>query len=53
MLGLKQVEAAALMGISKHVLRNWLAGDNVPQPYPIYRLCRLLNRPVFAGGPKC
>lgn len=39
-LGLTQVEAARLMGISKHVLRNWLAGDHPIQPYALYRLCR-------------
>jgi transcriptional regulator with XRE-family HTH domain len=41
MLDLKQTEAAALMGVTKHVLRNWLAGDNPVQPYPLYRLCRI------------
>ena len=39
-LGLKQTQAADIMGVSKHVLRNWLAGDNPVQPYPLYRLCR-------------
>ncbi len=39
-LGLSQVEAARLMGVSKHVLRNWLAGDHPVQAYPLYRLCR-------------
>src|SRR5689334_7519003 len=38
-LGLSQVEAGKIMGVSKHVLRNWLAGDNPVQPYPLYRLC--------------
>jgi len=28
------------MGVSKNVLRNWLAGDNPVQPYPLYRFCR-------------
>lgn len=41
MLDITQVEAAHIMGISKHVLRNWLAGDNPIQPYPLYRLCRV------------
>ncbi len=40
MLGITQVEAARLMGISKHVLRNWIAGDNPIMPYAMYRLCR-------------
>lgn len=40
MLGITQVEAARLMGISKHVLRNWIAGDNPIQPYAMYRLHR-------------
>ncbi|MCK8788193.1 helix-turn-helix transcriptional regulator [Roseomonas sp. NAR14] len=40
LLGLSQVEAGEIMGVSKHVIRNWLAGDNPPQPYPMYRLCR-------------
>jgi transcriptional regulator with XRE-family HTH domain len=39
-LGLKQTQAADIMGVSKHVLRNWLVGDNPVQPYPLYRLCR-------------
>jgi transcriptional regulator with XRE-family HTH domain len=39
-LGITQVEAARLMGVSKHVLRNWLAGDNPIQPYALYRLCQ-------------
>jgi transcriptional regulator with XRE-family HTH domain len=41
LLQLKQVEAARIMGVSKHVLRNWLAGDNPVQPYALYRLCRV------------
>lgn len=41
LLEISQVEAAHIMGISKHVLRNWLAGDNPIQPYPLYRLCRV------------
>lgn len=41
MLGMTYVDAAELMGISKHVLRNWMAGETYPQPYPLYRLCRL------------
>lgn len=27
------------MGITKNVLRNWMAGDNPVQPYGLYRLC--------------
>lgn len=42
-LGISQVEAARIMGISKHVMRNWLAGDNPIQPYAMYRLCRMRN----------
>lgn len=41
LLNMKQTEAAELMGVTKHVLRNWLAGDNPVQPYPLYRLCKL------------
>lgn len=41
LLQLRQVEAARIMGVSKHVLRNWLAGDNPVQPYALYRLCRV------------
>ena len=40
MLKLSYVEAASLMGVSKNVLRNWMAGENYPQPYALYRLCR-------------
>jgi transcriptional regulator with XRE-family HTH domain len=40
MLGISQVEAGRLMGVSKHVIRNWLAGENPVQPYALYRLCR-------------
>jgi len=40
LMDLTYVDAAALMGVSKNVLRNWMVGDNPPQPYPIYRLCR-------------
>jgi len=40
LLGITQVEAARIMGITKHVLRNWLAAENPIQPYPLYRLCR-------------
>jgi transcriptional regulator with XRE-family HTH domain len=40
LLQLRQVEAARIMGVSKHVLRNWLAGDNPVQPYALYRLAR-------------
>jgi transcriptional regulator with XRE-family HTH domain len=40
MLGISQVEAARIMGISKHVLRNWLTGDDPIKPYAIYRLYR-------------
>ena len=29
MLGISQVEAGRLMGVSKHVIRNWLAGTTV------------------------
>lgn len=38
LLGITQVEAGRLMGVSKHVLRNWLAGENPIQPYALYRL---------------
>lgn len=40
MLGITQVEAARLMGVSKHVLRNWLAGAHPIGTYALYRLCR-------------
>jgi transcriptional regulator with XRE-family HTH domain len=40
LLDLPYVEAAELMGISKHVLRNWMAGESYPQPHSLYRLCR-------------
>lgn len=39
-LGIIQVAAAQIMGTSKHVLRNWLAGDNPIHPWNLYRLCR-------------
>jgi transcriptional regulator with XRE-family HTH domain len=42
-LGMTQVEAARIMGISKNVLRNWLAGDHPIAPYPLYRLCKAKN----------
>lgn len=41
LLQLRQTEAARIMGVSKHVLRNWLAGDNPVQPYALYRLARV------------
>lgn len=40
LLGISYVEAASLMGVSKNVLRNWMAGDNPPAPYAVYRLTR-------------
>lgn len=42
-LDLKQTEAARIMGVSKHVVRNWIAGDNPIGVYPLYRLCRAKN----------
>lgn len=39
MLGLPYVEAARLMGVSKHVLRNWMAGEAPIGTYALYRLC--------------
>lgn len=38
-MGLTQVQAAAVMGVSKHVLRNWLAGENPIGAYSLHRLC--------------
>lgn len=38
MLDIQYVEAARIMGITKHVLRNWMAGDSPIQPYALYRL---------------
>lgn len=40
LLGLKNTEAAKIMGISKHVLNFWMKGENPIQPYQLYRLCR-------------
>lgn len=40
-LGMSQVEAARIMGVSKHVLRNWLAGENPIGTYGLYKLCRI------------
>lgn len=40
LIGMSYVEAAGVMGVSKHVLRNWMAGDSYPQPYALYRLSR-------------
>ncbi len=40
LLGMPYTEAAELMGVSKQVLRNWMAGEHYPSPYSIYRLCR-------------
>ena len=45
-MDIKYTQAAEMMGVSKHVLRNWMAGDNAMQPYAIYRLC-LLKRVDF------
>lgn len=39
-LGITQVKAAELMGISKHVLRNWLVGEHPIKPFAVYRLCK-------------
>jgi transcriptional regulator with XRE-family HTH domain len=40
-LGLKQVEAAADMGVTKNHLGNWLRGDAYPRHYELYRFCRI------------
>lgn len=45
-MNIRYTQAAEMMGVSKHVLRNWMAGDNAMQPYAIYRLC-LLKRVDF------
>ncbi|EHH66882.1 helix-turn-helix domain-containing protein [Gluconobacter morbifer] len=37
-LPLPYVDAATAMGVSKQVLRNWMAGDSYPSPYALYRL---------------
>jgi transcriptional regulator with XRE-family HTH domain len=40
-LGIRQVEAAADMGIPKNHLGNWLRGDAYPRQYQLYRFCRI------------
>ncbi len=40
LLDMQQIEAAALMGVSKQTLNNWLRGDSYPAIFPLYRLCR-------------
>lgn len=40
LLGMPYTEAADLMGVSKQVLRNWMAGDSYPAHYALYKLCR-------------
>lgn len=40
-LNLSFVQAAKIMGVSKHVLNHWMAGNSYPQPYAVYRLARL------------
>ena len=40
-LGIKQVEAAADMGVTKNHLGNWLRGDAYPRHYELYRFCRI------------
>jgi len=35
------VEAARIMGITKHVLNHWMQGNNPPQPTELYRLHRV------------
>jgi transcriptional regulator with XRE-family HTH domain len=39
LLGISYVEAGRIMGVSKNVLRNWMAGDHPVSPYALYRLC--------------
>jgi transcriptional regulator with XRE-family HTH domain len=39
--GLKQVEAAEIMGLSKSNLGNWLRGEAPIKGYELYRLCRV------------
>ncbi|MDB5243743.1 MAG: hypothetical protein JWP57_4369, partial [Spirosoma sp.] len=39
-LKMSQAEAARIMGISRGVLRNWLAGDNAIQTYQLYIFSR-------------
>ena len=38
--GLTYIRAAAIMGITKHVLNHWMVGNNPPHVYGLYRLHR-------------
>jgi transcriptional regulator with XRE-family HTH domain len=40
LLELDFVEAAKIMGVTKHVLNHWMKGNHPIQPYPLYKLCR-------------
>lgn len=53
-LGIKYVEAAADMGISKNHLGNWMRGDAYPTPYELYKFCRVRGVTtdyIFLGDP--
>jgi transcriptional regulator with XRE-family HTH domain len=39
--GLKQVQAAEVMGVTKNHLGNWLRGESPIRAYELYRLCRV------------
>lgn len=39
-LGIKQVEAAAVMEVTKNHLGNWIRGVAYPRHYELYRFCR-------------
>lgn len=40
-LGIRQVDAAADMGVTKNHLGNWLRGDAYPLHYQLYKFCRV------------
>lgn len=52
LLGLTYVEAAGIMGVTKHVLNHWMEGNHPMKPYPVYRLRAIKGVTfewVFAG----
>lgn len=40
-LGIKQVDAAGDMQVTKNKLNNWLRGRSYPLHYELYRFCRI------------
>lgn len=39
--GLRYIQAAEIMGVTKNHLGNWMRGDSPVRVYELYRLCRV------------